>query len=140
MASGSRSGDVKGKGKAVTMSPRAGEKKKCIKKLATKVVDSDVKIVARSSTESRSGSSHALLQCMDHLILVVENLAEAQWCMASACMASGVVVGTLVDECTFLGYEGSEPEEVDMDTEAVEHEITNLQKEVLEPWPLDDEV
>ena len=73
------SGDVKGKGKAVATSPRAGEKKKCIKKLATKVIDSDVEIVTKPSDASGSGSSHALLQRMDRLILAVENLAEAQW-------------------------------------------------------------
>ena len=99
---GSRSRDVKGKGKVVAMSPRASKKKKHIKKLATKVIDSDVEIIVKPS--DASGSSHALLQHMDHLILAVENLAEAQWYMASACAVSGMAVGTLVDECNFLGF------------------------------------
>ena len=49
MVSGSRSRDVKGKGKEkeVAMSPRAGEKKKHAKKSAAKVVDSDVEVIAR---------------------------------------------------------------------------------------------
>ncbi|KIM64475.1 hypothetical protein SCLCIDRAFT_23484 [Scleroderma citrinum Foug A] len=147
--SGSRSGDVKGKGKAVAMSPRAGEKKKCIKKSAVKVINSDVEIVTRPSDASGSGSGHALLERMDHLILAVENLAEAQWYTASVCAVSGMVVGTLVDECNFLGFEGvgpgEEDEEEEMDTEAVdqeavEQEVAELQKEVLEPWPLDNEM
>ena len=100
--SGLGSGDMKGKGKAVAMSPRAGEKKKHVKKSATKVVNSDVEIVAKPS----DGSGHALLQRMDRLILTVENLAEAQWYTASACAASGMAVGTLVNECNFLGFKG----------------------------------
>ena len=147
--SGSRSGDVKGKGKEVATSPRAGEKKKCVRKSAAKVVDSDVEIVAKPSNASGSGSSHALLERMDHLILAVENLTEAQWYMASACVASRIAVGTLVDKCNFLGFEGvgpgEEDEEEDMDMEAVdqeavEQEIAELRKEVLEPRPLDDEM
>ena len=140
---------MKGKGKAVAMSPRASKKKKRIKKLATKVVDSDVEIVTKPSDGFRSGSGHVLLQRMDHLILAVENLAEAQWYTASACAASGMVVGTLVDECNFLGFKGvgpgEEDEEEEMDTEAVdqevvEQEVAELWKEILEPWPLDDEM
>ncbi|KIM57879.1 hypothetical protein SCLCIDRAFT_28506 [Scleroderma citrinum Foug A] len=142
--SGSRSGDVKGKGKAVATSPGAGEKKKRIKKSAAKVVNSDIKIIARPSDASRSGSGHALLEHMDHLILAVENLAEAQWYMASACAVSRMVVGTLMDECNFLGFEGvglgEEDEEEETDMEAVEKEVAKLQKEVLEPQPLDDEM
>ena len=145
MVSGSGSGDVKGKGKAVAMSPRAVKKKKHIKKSAAKVVDSDVEIVAKAS----NGSCHALLQRMEHLILVVENLAEAQWYMASACMASRMAVGTLVDECNFLGFEGVGPGEEDeeeetdtevVDQEAVEQEVAELRKEILEPRPSDDEM
>ena len=142
--SGSGLGDVKGKGKAVATSPRADEKKKHIKKSATKVVDSNIEIVAKPSDASRSGSSHALLQCMDHLILVVENLAEAQWYTASACAVSGMAVGTLVDKCNFLGFKGvgpgEEDEEEEMDTEAVEQEVAELRKEILEPRPSDDEM
>ena len=147
--SGSRSGDVKGKGKAVATSPRAGEKKKHVKKSAAKVVDSDVEIVTKPSDASGSGSGHALLQRMDRLILAVENLAEAQWYTASACAASGMAVGTLVDECNFLGFEGVGPGEEDeeeetdteaVDQEAVEQEVTELQKEILEPRPSDDEM
>ena len=142
--SGSRSGDMKEKGKAVT-SPRAGEKKKRIKKSAAKVV----KIIAKPSDVSGSGCGHALLQRMDRLILVVENLAEVQWYMASVCMVSGMAVGTLVDECNFLGFKGVGPgeedkeEEMDMeavDQEAVKQEVAELRKEILEPWPLDDEM
>ena len=145
----SGSGDMKGKGKAVVTSPRAGEKKKCVKKLAAKVVDSDVEIVAKPSDASGFGSSHALLQCMDRLILAVENLTEAQWYMASACAASRMAVGTLVDECNFLGFEGVGPGEEDeeeetdtevVDQEEVEQEVAELRKEVLEPWPSDDEM
>ena len=141
----SGSGDMKGKGKAVAMSPRAGEKKKRVKKSVTKVVE----IVAKPSDVSRSGSGHALLQRMDRLILVVENLTEAQWYTASACVASGMAVGTLVDECNFLGFEGVGPgeeveeEEMDMeavDQEAVEQEVAKLRKEILEPRPSDDEM
>ena len=106
LVSGSGSGDMKGKGKEVATSPRAGEKKKRVQKSAAKVVNSDVEIVAKPSNASRSESSHALLEHMDRLILAVENLTEAQWYMASACVASGIVVGTLVDECNFLGFEG----------------------------------
>ena len=140
---------MKGKGKAVVTLPRASKKKEHIKKLAAKVINSDIEIVARLSDVSRSGSSHALLGHMDHLILVVENLAEAQWYTASACAASGMVVGTLMDECNFLGFKGMGPgeedkeEEMDMeavDQEVVEQEVTELQKEVLEPWPSDDEM
>ena len=147
--SGSRSGDVKGKGKAVATSPRASEKKKCVKKSAAKVIDSDIEIVAKPSDTSRSGSGLALLQRMDRLILVVENLAEAQWYMASACAVSRMAVGTLVDECNFLRFEGvglgkeDKEEETDtevVDQEAVEQEVAELQKEILEPWPLDDEM
>ena len=147
--SGSRSGDMKGKGKAVVTSPRAGEKKKHVKKSAAKVVDSDVEIVAKPSDASGSRSGHALLQRMDRLILTVENLAEAQWYTASACMASRMAVGTLIDECNFLGFEGVGPGEEDkeeeMDTEAVdqevvEQEVAELRKEILEPRPLDDEM
>ena len=58
--SGSGSGDVKGKGKAVATSPRAGEKKKCVKKSAAKVVNSDIEIVTKPSDVSGSGSGHAL--------------------------------------------------------------------------------
>ena len=76
--SGSGLGDMKGKGKAVT-SPRAGEKKKRIKKSAAKVVE----IITKPSDVSGSGCSHALLQRMDRLILAVENLTEVQWYMAS---------------------------------------------------------
>ena len=122
----SRSRDVKEKGKVVAMSPRAGKKKKRIKKLATKVINSDVKIIARPSNASGSRSGHALLQCIDRLILVVENLAEAQWYMASACTASGMAVETLMDKCNFLRFEGvgpgEEDEEEEMDTEVVDQE------------------
>ena len=147
--SGSRSGDMKGKGKAVATSPRAGEKKKHVKKSAAKVVDSDVEIVAKPSDVSRSRSGHALLQRMDRLILAVENLAEAQWYTASACAASGMAVGTLIDECNFLGFEGVGPGEEDkeeemdtevVDQEVVEQEVAELWKEILEPQPLDDEM
>ena len=151
LVSGSRSGsgDMKGKGKVVATSPRASKKKKRIKKLAAKVVDSDIEIVARPSNVSGSRSGHALLERMDCLILAVENLAEAQWYMASVCMASRMVVGALVDECNFLRFEGvgpgEEDEEEDMDMEvvnqeAVEQEIAKLWKEVLEPWPSDDKI
>ncbi|KIM61770.1 hypothetical protein SCLCIDRAFT_25577 [Scleroderma citrinum Foug A] len=170
-ASGSRSRDVKGKGKVVVTSPRAGEKRKHIKKSAVKVINSNIKIIARPSDVSRSGSGHALLQHMDHLILAVENLTEcqdhvqlqsliqskdqpgldteAQWYMASACAASRMAVGTLMDECNFLGFkrvgpgEEEEEEETDMEAvnqEVVEQEVAKLQKEVLEPWPLDNEM
>ena len=147
--SGSRLGDMKGKGKAVVTLPRASEKKKHIKKSAVKVVDSDVKIVMKPSNTSRSGSGHALLQCMDRLILAVENLAEAQWYMASVCAVSGMAVGTLVDECNFLGFEGVGPGEEDeeketdtevVDQEAVKQEVAELRKEMLEPRPLDNEM
>ena len=147
--SGSGSRDMKGKGKAVVTSPRASEKKKHIKKLATKVVNSDVEIVTRPSDVSGSRSGHVLLEHMDHLILVVENLAEAQWYMASVCAVSGMAVGTLVDKCNFLGFKGvglgEEDEEEDTDTEVVdqevvEQEVAKLQKEVLEPQPSDDEM
>ena len=86
---------------------------------------------------------------MDCLILAVENLAEAQWYTASACAASRMVVGTLVDECNFLGFKGvgpgEEDEEEETDTEvvnqeAVEQEVAELQKEVLKPQPSDDEM
>ncbi|KIM60548.1 hypothetical protein SCLCIDRAFT_26591 [Scleroderma citrinum Foug A] len=109
----SRSGDVKGKGKAVATSPRAGEKKKRIKKSAVKVVE----IVVKPSNVSGSGSRMA--------------------------------VGTLIDECNFLGFEGVGPGEEDeeeetdtevVDQEEVEQEVAELQKEVLEPWPSDDEM
>ena len=145
----SGSGDVKGKGKAVATLPRAGEKKKRIKKLAAKVIDSDVEIVVKPSNASGSGSGHVLLQRMDHLILTVENLTEAQWYTASACVASRMAVGTLVDECNFFGFKevgpGEEDEEEEMDTEVVDQEkvkqeVAELWKEVLEPWPLDDEM
>ena len=145
----SGSGDMKGKGKVVVTSPRAGEKKKCVKKSAAKVIDSDIEIVAKPSDTSGSRSGHALLQHMDHLILVVENLAEAQWYTASACMASRMAVGTLVDECNFLRFKGvgpgEEDEEEETDTEAVnqeavEQEVAELRKEILEPQPSDDEM
>ncbi|KIM51109.1 hypothetical protein SCLCIDRAFT_33725 [Scleroderma citrinum Foug A] len=147
--SGSRSGDVKGKGKAVVTSPRAGEKKKRVKKSAVKVINSNVEIVAKPSNASGSRSGHVLLQHMDHLILAVENLAEAQWYTASACVASRMAVGTLVDECNFLRFKGvgpgEEDEEEETDTEAVdqeevEQEVAELRKEVLEPRPSDDEM
>ena len=147
--SGSGSGDVKGKGKVVATSPRASEKKKHVKKSAAKVIDSNVEIIAKPSDASGSGSGHVLLQHMDHLILAVENLAEAQWYAASACAASGMVVGTLVNECNFLGFEGvgpgEEDKEEDTDTEAVDQEVVKqevaeLWKEILEPWPSDDEM
>ena len=145
--SGSRVGDVKGKGKVVAMSPRAGEKKKRIKKSAVKVIDSNVKIVMKPSDASRS--DHVPLQCMDHLILAVENLTEAQWYTTSVCAASRMAVGTLMDECNFLGFEGvglgeeDKEEDTDMevvDQEAVEQKVAELWKEVLEPWPSDDEM
>ena len=147
--SGSRSGDVKGKGKVVVTSPRASEKKKRVKKLAAKVIDSDVEIIVKPSDASGSRSSHALLQRMDCLILAVENLTEAQWYMASTCAASGMAVGTLVDKCNFLGFEGVGPGEEDkeeetdteaVDQEEVEQEVAKLRKEVLEPQPSDDEM
>ncbi|KIM63228.1 hypothetical protein SCLCIDRAFT_24364 [Scleroderma citrinum Foug A] len=149
LVSGSGLGDVKGKGKAVATLPRAGKKKKCVKKSAVKVVNSDIEIVAKPSDTSGSGSGHALLQHMDRLILAVENLAEAQWYTASVCVASGMAVGTLVDKCNFLRFEGvgpgEEDEEEETDTEAVnqeavEQEVTELQKEILEPQPSDDEM
>ena len=96
-----------------------------------------------------SGSGHVLLEHMDCLILAVENLAEAQWYTASACAASRMVVGTLVDKCNFLGFKGvgpgEEDEEEETDTEvvnqeAVEQEVAELQKEVLKPQPSDDEM
>ena len=75
---------------------------------------------------------------------MVENLAEAQWYMASVCVASRMMVGTLVDECNFLGFKGvglgEEDKEEEMDTEAVEQEIAKLWKEVLEPQPSDNEM
>ena len=149
LVSRSGSGDMKGKGKVVATSPRAGEKKKHIKKSAAKVIDSDIEIVVKPSDTSGSRSGHALLQRMDHLILAVENLAEAQWYTASACMASRMAVGTLVDECNFLGFKGvglgEEDKEEEMDTEvvdqeAVEQEVAELWKEILEPRPSDDEM
>ena len=79
----SRSGDVKGKGKVVATLPRAGEKKKHVKKSVVKPFDM-----------SGSGSGHALLQHMDCLILVVENLAEAQWYTASACVVESNTLTT----------------------------------------------
>ena len=94
-------------------------------------------------------SGHALLERMDHLILVVENLAEAQWYTTSACAASRMAVGTLVDKCNFLGFKGvglgeeDKEEEMDMEVanqEAVEQEVTELWKEVLEPQPSDDKM
>ena len=141
-ASGSRSVDVKGKGKVVATLPRAGEKKKRIKKLAAKVIDSNIEIIMKPSDVSGSGSSHALLQHMDCLILVVENLAEAQWYTASACAASGMAVGTLVDKCNFLRFEGVGPGEEDkeeetdteaVDQEEVDQEVAKLRKEVWSP-------
>ena len=71
-----------------------------------KVVNSDIKIITRPSDAFGSGSGHALLECMDCLILAVENLAEAQWYMVSACTASRMAVGTLMDKCNFLGFKG----------------------------------
>ena len=64
--------------------------------------------------------------------------------MASVCAASGMVVGTLVDECNFLRFEGvglgEGDEEEDTDMEAVKQEVAKLWKEVLEPQPSDDEM
>ena len=86
---------------------------------------------------------------MDRLILTVDNLTEAQWYTASACAVSGMAVGTLIDECNFLRFEGvgpgEEDEEEETDTEAVdqeevEQEVAELRKEVLEPRPSDDEM
>ena len=142
LMSGSR--DVKGKGKEkeVVTLPRAGKKKKHVKKSAAKVVNSDIEIIARPSDMSRSGSSHVLLEHMDHLILAVENLTEAQWYTASTCVASGMAVGTLMDKCTFLGFKGvgpgEEDEEEEMDMEAVDQEV--VKQEVLEPQPSDNEM
>ena len=145
----SGSGDMKGKGKAVATLPRAGEKKKRVKKSAAKVVDSNVEIIVKPSDVSRSGSGHVLLQRMDCLILAVENLAEAQWYTASACAVSGMVVGTLIDECNFLRFKGvgpgEEDEEEETDTEAVDQEVVKqevakLRKEILEPRPSDNEM
>ena len=55
-----------------------------------------------------------------------------------------MMVGTLVDECNFLGFKGvglgEEDKEEEMDTEAVEQEIAELWKEVLEPQPSDNEM
>ena len=140
LVSGSGSGDVKGKEKGkekeVVMSPRASKKKKCIKKSAAKVVDSDVEVVARPIPVTRSRTGHVLLKRMDHLILAVENLMEAQWYMAS-----GVVVGTLVDKCTFLGFKGvgpGEENEEETDMEAVNQEV--IKQEVLEPQPSDNKM
>ena len=74
---------------------------------------------------------------------------EAQWYMASACTVSRMAVGTLMDECNFLGFKGvgpgeeDEEEETDMEAvnqEVVEQEVAKLWKEVLEPWPLDNEM
>ena len=70
------------------------------------MLDLDVNTLTPGSNVSGSMSGHALLERMDHLILVVENLAEAQWYMASACAASRMAVGTLVDKCNFLGFKG----------------------------------
>ena len=69
--------------------------------------------------------------------------------MASACAASGMAVGTLVDECNFLSFKGvglgEEDKEEEMDTEAVDQEavkqeVAELWKEILEPRPSDDEM
>ena len=69
--------------------------------------------------------------------------------MASACTVSQMAVGTLMDECNFLGFKGvgpgeeDEEEETDMEAvnqEVVEQEVAKLRKEVLEPWPLDNEM
>ena len=140
LVSGSGSRDVKGKEKGkekeVAMSPRASKKKKCIKKSAAKVVDSDVEVVARPIPVTRSRTGHVLLKHMDHLILAVENLMEAQWYMAS-----GVVVGTLVDKCTFLGFKGvgpGEENEEETDMKAVNQEV--IKQEVLEPQPSDNKM
>ena len=69
---------------------------------------------------------------------------EAQWYTASVCVASRMAVGTLMDKCNFLRFEevgpGEEDEEEETDMEAVKQEVTELQKEVLEPWPSDDEM
>ena len=149
MGSASVSGDMKGKGKVVVTLPRAGKKKKHIKKSATKVVNSNIEIIVKPSDASGSGSGHVLLQRMDRLILVVENLAEAQWYTASACVVSRMVVGTLVDECNFLRFEGAGPGEEDeeeetdtevVDQEEVNQEVAELRKEVLEPQPSGDEM
>ncbi|KIM51403.1 hypothetical protein SCLCIDRAFT_33471 [Scleroderma citrinum Foug A] len=88
-----------------------------------KVIDSNMEIVARPSDGSRSGSGQALLQHMDRLILAVENLVEAQWYTASAFEGVGP---------------GEEDEEEEMDTEVVDQEA--VKQEVLEPWPLDNEM
>ena len=111
----SESGDMKGKGKVDTTLPRASKKKKHIKKLVAKVINSNVEIIARPSNVTRSRSDHVLLEHMDHLILVVENLTEAQWYTASVYVASGMMVGTLMDKCNFLRFKGVGLEEEDED-------------------------
>ena len=126
---GSWSGTGKGKGKAAATSPRAGEKKKRVKKSVAKI-DSDMEIVAGLS---RSGSM--FIERMDPLIEMVENLASAQWYTAAAVSMSGQSLGTLVDECALFGFEetgdarveSTDGEEVDQ--EEVEGEVTGLHKD-----------
>ena len=126
---GSGSGTGKGKGKAAATSPRAGEKKKRVKKSVAKI-DSDVEIVA-----GPSGSGSALIERMDRLIEAVENLASAQWYTAAAVSASGQSLGTLVDECALFGFEETGEAGVestdgeDVDQEEVEGEVTGLRED-----------
>jgi len=126
---GSGSGTGKGKGKAVATSPRAGEKKKCVKKSVAKI-DNDVEIVV-----GPSGSGSVLIERMDRLIEAVENLALAQWYTAAAVSMSRQSLGTLVDECALFGFEETREAGVestdgeDVDQEEVEGEVTGLRED-----------
>jgi len=117
----SGSGTGKGKGKVAATSPRAGKKKKCIKKSVAKII------------AGPSGST--LIEHMDQLIKAVENLASAQWYMAVAVSASGQLLGTLVHECALFGFEETREARVesmdgeDVDQEEVEGEVTGLRED-----------
>ena len=126
---GSRSGTRKGKGKVVATSPRAGEKKKHVKKSVAKI-DSNVEIIAGPS-RSRS----TLIECMDQLIEAVENLASAQWYTAVAVSASGQSLGMLMNECALFRFEATREAGVesmdgeDVNQEEVEGEVTGLHED-----------
>jgi len=140
---GSGSGVDKGKTKAITTSPRGGEKRKKVKKSAVVVVDDETQEVAGPSKSGSGGSGNqAFLDRMDQLVESMGELTgevrwmrQAQRAVARSNDRVGRTLEMFLEECHWFNRPHNEPgtdpeSDKEVDPEEIDREVEDLEQEM----------
>jgi len=136
----------KGKGKAVTTSPRGGEKRKKKKTVAKVVIDDDdiVEVLGPSGQRSRFDPG-PFLERLDRLTRAVKEMTgQMHWVADATCSVARVneqltaSLKTFLEECRFFTVPWDEDEELEdsgaeVDLEEVKQEVQGLHEEQENP-------